>query len=199
MFYRTIIFFELLLLAFCTIYMVNQTSIEAGASDAFMVAVPSAIPSPTPTPIGVPQYISIPRLQLKDIGIEEVTTDLYGQMGIPQQPFLLGWYRDGTRPGEMGSAVLAGHYDLSNGDPSIFFNLHTLELGDSIVVQDSYGLTFTFIVEEKKLYHFEDAPIDTIFYRKDAKRLNLITCAGVWDITKHNYNERVVVYARMIE
>ncbi|MEI6532649.1 MAG: class F sortase [Candidatus Roizmanbacteria bacterium] len=183
--------------------MINQTTIDAGISDSFFSRGPSvaplSMPAPTSIPIGIPILISIPRLQLENVDIQEVTTDSFGKMGIPQDSFSLGWYRDGVRPGELGSAVLAGHYDMSTGAPAIFYNLHTIELGDSIQIQDSNGMFFTFIVEEKKLYHFEEAPIDTIFYRKDAKRLNLITCAGVWDVTQHNYNQRVVVYARLVE
>lgn len=117
-------------------------------------------------------------------------------MEAPQTPDQVAWYKLGPRPGEAGSAVIAGHSgQWANGAHSVFDNLHKLRPGDTVLVEDKVGLTTRFIVRESRNYKPE-ADATAVFGSKDGKvHLNLITCEGVWDKTSKSYSQRLIVFA----
>src|ERR1035437_9966375 len=47
-----------------------------------------------------------------------------GDMDISDNPDEVAWYQLGTKPGQRGSAVIAGHYGWKDGHGSVFNNLH---------------------------------------------------------------------------
>ncbi len=118
-----------------------------------------------------------------------------GEMGVPKGPNNVTWFKLGPRPGESGSAVIAGHYGRwKTGEGSVFDTLHTLRKGDKIYVEDEKGITTTFIVREKRNYD-PNANASEIFTSKDGKsHLNLITCEGVWNKSSKSYTKRLVVF-----
>ncbi|WP_114571951.1 class F sortase [Exiguobacterium flavidum] len=142
-----------------------------------------------------PSRIEIPSLDV-DAKIEEAGLLANGQMEDPKSPETVGWYANGTKPGERGNAVLAGHVDSKTG-PAVFFDLQKLNKGDEIIVSDEEGERLTFVVEEKKKYRAELSPIEDIFDYSYQSHLNLITCTGVFDQETKNYDERLVVYTTL--
>lgn len=105
------------------------------------------------------------------------------------------WYKLGPKPGEVGSAVIAGHYGWKGGHGSVFNDLHTLRPGDKISVDDEKGATFTFTVRETRRYKF-DADTREVFQSNDGvAHLNLITCDGMWDQSRQTYSDRLVVFS----
>src|SRR5258706_325304 len=46
-----------------------------------------------------------------------------------------GWYADGTRPGDVGPAVIAGHIDSKSG-PAVFVKLDKLRVGAVVEVRE---------------------------------------------------------------
>lgn len=154
----------------------------------------------TPTPlnknqIGIPGVISIPSLGVT-AKIESVKRDKLGRMDIPKSYNNAGWYSLGPKPGEAGSAVIDGHVDTPQGNPSIFANIDELQPGDEIIIQDSSGKNRIFTVARGVNYPLSNIPLEYIFDTNTSeKRLNLITCSGRWDKSKKMYTERYVVYA----
>ena len=143
--------------------------------------------------IGLPVRIKIPRIYV-DAAIEHVGLTPQGAMDVPSGPNTAAWFELGPRPGEEGSAVIDGHFGWKNRTPAIFDNLHTLERGDKLYVEDEKGVTTTFMVRELRTYgEIED--ISAAFASSDGKaHLNLITCQGVWNKTRKSYSQRLAVF-----
>lgn len=144
---------------------------------------------------GLPVRLKIPSIKV-DATVEYVGTTANGEMDIPKSPGSVGWYKLGKRPGEKGSAVIAGHYGRwKNGEGSVFDDLNKLKEGDSIYVEDENGTTITFIIREFQTLE-PDADALAIFASSDGKaHLNLITCEGTWNKNSKSYSKRLVVFA----
>lgn len=163
--------------------------------------VPVAVP--TPDQVSAPaQDIALPmRLQISRIGVNapiyNVGLAADGSMAVPKDPFETGWYELGPRPGEVGSAVIAGHVDSPSGAPGVFADLDQLAVGDIITVE-SEGAPLTFRVREIRVYP-ADADATEIFTSTDGKaHLNLITCNGTWDKNTRQYTDRLVIFTDRI-
>ena len=143
---------------------------------------------------GLPIRLKIPNINV-DATIEYVGLEANGEMDVPKDPAAVGWLQSDNRPGDIGSAVIAGHYGvLENGKELVFDNLKKLGKGDKIYVQDEKGATITFVVRENSIYD-ADADASGVFNSNDGKsHLNLITCQS-WDKVSKNYTKRLVVFA----
>ncbi|MEK7064522.1 MAG: class F sortase, partial [Patescibacteria group bacterium] len=143
--------------------------------------------------IGIPVRIIIPRINL-DAVIKSVGLTVNGAMDAPKIPAETGWFSLGVRPGEVGSAVIAGHSGWKNNIPSAFDELNKLRVGDSISVVDDNGAVTTFIVRKIQIYD-PNADASDVFSSSDGKaHLNLITCEGVWNKISKSFSKRLVVF-----
>ena len=125
--------------------------------------------------VGIPVNIKIPSIAL-EADIVSLGLTANGSMDVPSDPFDTGWYELGARPGEPGTAVIDGHVNWWYGTSAVFANLHKLKLGDSIMVQDEWGTTTTFVVREIRSFD-ASADASAIFNSSDGMaHLNLITC-----------------------
>ncbi|MFA5917452.1 MAG: class F sortase [Candidatus Gracilibacteria bacterium] len=142
---------------------------------------------------GLPIYLKIPKINI-NVNIEHVGLTDKGTMEIPKDFTNVAWFNLGPRPGEKGVAVIDGHFGLKNGISPAFNDLHKLNKGDKLYVEDEKGITTTFIVREIKTYIQSDSTSD-VFNSKDEKsHLNLITCQGNRDKVKKSYPNRLVVF-----
>lgn len=140
---------------------------------------------------GLPVRLKIPSINV-DAVIQYVGVTPKGEMEVPSNATDVGWFKIGSRPGEAGSAVIAGHFDGKSGEPGVFFNLYKLKAGDKLYIEDDKGKTISFVVRESQVYNLGYA--DTVFSRNDGTYVNLITCDGVWDGAKKSYDKRLVVF-----
>lgn len=147
---------------------------------------------------GKPTYLVIPALNI-NAQVEHVAENEEGRMDVPKKDENVAWWRLGAIPGQMGSAVFAGHYDRKDGGPAVFYELERLNIGDGIEVLDENGERRLFEVFKKEVYKDETFPLQEVFASNDAKRLNLITCEGVFDRATSNYSDRLVVFSEMVE
>ncbi|WP_373894706.1 sortase domain-containing protein [Virgibacillus natechei] len=145
----------------------------------------------------IPAEIELPKIDVS-APIENVDILENGEMGVPSEAGNVGWFEPGFKPGNMGSAVLAGHVDSKTG-PAIFYDLDELEMGDEIHVTGQEGETLTFVVRKLENYPRDAAPIEEIFGSTDGRSLNLITCTGVFDQSEGTHEERLVVYTELKE
>ena len=155
---------------------------------------PEAVPPPAPKNIGIPVRIRIPSIGL-DAAIEKVALATDGSMGVPAHPLDTGWYSLGPRPGETGSAAIAGHVDWYNGATAVFADLHKLKSGDKIVVQDDNGTVISFVVRGIRKYDPAADAFDVFASHDGRAHLNIITCDGIWDKLARQYSKRLVVFA----
>lgn len=143
--------------------------------------------------VGLPKRLTIPSLNI-DAAIEYVGNASDGSMEISPSQDDVAWYKLGPRPGENGSAVIAGHYGSLHGKFSVFSDLSQLHKGDKLQVQDYNGRVVTFVVRESRLYK-PTADATAVFNAGDGKaHLNLITCEGSWNQTKESYSDRRIVF-----
>lgn len=143
---------------------------------------------------GLPVRLKIPGISV-DSAVESLGLASDGTMDIPKGPDDVAWFNLGSRPGENGSAVMAGHYGTwKNGKGSVFDNLHKLHKGDKIYVEDDNSAITTFIVRESRSYN-PQADATDIFSSNDGKsHLNLVTCEGAWNKDSKSYPQRLVVF-----
>lgn len=142
----------------------------------------------------LPVYIKIPKIKV-DTALEYVGLTPDGIMDIPKSPDSVAWFSLGARPGEIGSAVLSGHYGWKNGIQAVFDNLHKLRSGDKIYVEDEKGAIIVFVVREIRKYGQKAYAAD-VFNSNDGKvHLNLVTCEGAWNKAEKSYSDRLVVFA----
>lgn len=162
---------------------------------------PQAIPkwqviSKPEIPVGIPILLRIPAIKLS-ARIESVWIKLNGAMGTPVLPSNVGWYSPWIRPGETGSAVIAGHLDDQKGRPAAFAHLQKLIIWDTVFVQDNLGAEHAFVVRQVKQYA-SDENADEVFATSKWQHLNLITCAGSWDVSRKIYTKRLVIFAERV-
>ncbi len=156
---------------------------------------PASIIKPRP---GIPVMLTIPKLGIKTT-VEQVGLTENKEMDVPSTDTTVAWYSLGKRPGEQGSAVVAGHFDARVGGPGIFFGLSELQPGDRIYIADIKGKQHVFEVIGVVIYSDEAFPTKTVFGDKTAERLNLITCEGSFDQGSGEYTERLVVYSELVK
>ncbi len=144
-----------------------------------------------------PVRLSIPTISV-NTAIEYV--GLKGDaMDVPALPQNVAWYRYGPSIGDIGNAVIAGHYDYYATGKAVFWDLGKLRIGDTIEVYSVLGTKFSFRVTDTKSYLDTQFPIETVFGNSSQRNLNLITCEGAFDPVSTNYNRRLVVFTTLVE
>lgn len=172
------------------------------------VPVPSNVPVPSdwPEPAGVPdpfrtakpEVNGLPtRLRVAAVGIDTELETLHlgadGELVPPKGDERAGWYADGTAPGDVGPAVLAGHVDSRSG-PAVFYRLREVDVGDRIeVIRGGEAVTFT--VTGTAWYPKKAFPTGRVYGPTPDRQLRLITCGGVFDRSLRSYRDNLVVYA----
>ncbi|MEP7204917.1 MAG: class F sortase [Candidatus Saccharibacteria bacterium] len=143
--------------------------------------------------VGLPNRLTIPALNIS-AAVAFVGNAADGSMDISPNQDDVAWYKLGPRPGEIGSAVIAGHYGSLRGKFSVFSDLSQLKKGDKLQVQDYKERLVTFVVRESRMYD-PAADATDVFNSHDGKvHLNLITCEGSWNNAKESYSNRRVVF-----
>lgn len=106
-----------------------------------------------------------------------------------------GWYRLGTSPGQIGSAVILGHVDSLTG-PAVFYELRSLEKGNRVDVRLADGSVAHFAVQDVVTYPNRDFPARKVYASPGYRALNLVTCGGAYDKGRGGYQSNVVAYTR---
>ncbi len=144
--------------------------------------------------VPLPAHLRIPRIKV-DARVESLGLTKSGALAVPKGPESVAWYNLGTRPGEVGNAVLSGHYGWKNHIPAVFDRLRDVRVGDKLSVENETGQVITFVVREVRLYGASDNAVN-VFTSTDGKaHLVLITCAGKWSKASKSYPNRLVVFA----
>jgi sortase (surface protein transpeptidase) len=150
-----------------------------------------------PTP--VPVRLKIPAIGV-DTGLQHLGRSGDGTVEVPSGRHRweeAGWYADGTRPGDPGSAVILGHVDSTAG-PAVFYRLHELRPGDRFEVGRADGSQVGFTVERVERYPKTRFPTDAVYYPTLTPRLRLVTCGGSFDPVAHSYRSNVIVFAKLV-
>jgi sortase (surface protein transpeptidase) len=145
-------------------------------------------------PGGVPVSLRIDDLDV-EADVLEVGVAPDGSLEVPDRVSDVGWFRDGVRPGEAGSAVLVGHVDAASQGPGAFFLLREAAIGGRISVLDDHGTRQEFEIVARREYRKAELPVDSLFGRGGPAVLTLITCGGEFDSQTRSYDSNIVVHA----
>lgn len=167
----------------------------AGARVA--VSLHDQIPPFSSTAVVTPVRLIVPRLHI-DAPIIPVGLTPDGGMDVPKKAADVGWFSLGTKPGDMGNSVLAGHVDTAQEPRGVFYDLRLLTLGDEVLVADADGKTVQFRVQKTHVYPVDQSPLQEIFGSSSGAFLRLITCDGTWMGPTSGYNQRLVVTAEKV-
>lgn len=143
--------------------------------------------------LGLPVHIKIPSLKI-DAPFEYVGLTSDGAMDVPKGPANVAWFDLGPLPGEIGSAVIAGHSGYKDNRPAVFDSLYKLKKGDKIYVEDAKGMMITFVVRESRKYNPKSNPPEVFNSNDGQSHLNLVTCIGDWDEINKTHSNRLVVF-----
>jgi hypothetical protein len=171
-------------------------------------------------PIDVPLEVQVPSLgvhaSVSGVGITpgNVMDAPMGPADDPvwQQAF---WYRGSATPGELSTALIAGHIDDPLGRPAVFANIDRLQPGDLIVIHDTRsGLDVRFAVTSSKTYSLDEAATPDVLTEMygagpvagtwpqpsvdGLAHLTLVTCAGVYQTQEGTHDHRLAVYATRV-
>jgi|SRR5581483_6643717 len=141
------------------------------------------------------------RLMIPSIGvdapIDQVGLAADGTIGVPSGPYDVAWFNRSPKPGELGSAIITGHYgQWKIGVGSVFDRLSELKTGDRVYVQTRSGTSVVFTVVSSQLYN----PTDSVpqLFKKDGYYLDLISCQGDWIESQKTYTKRLVVFTQAV-
>lgn len=148
-------------------------------------------------PRALPTRLTITRLGV-DAPFTDLTLDASGvlQAPPPDDPNLVGWYRDGVAPGQRGTAVVAGHVDTKTG-PAVFLLLRILDKGDTVDITRADGTAVTYTVDSVETFAKDQFPDERVYADTPDAQLRLITCGGVYDKRHGGYLSNVVVFAHL--
>ncbi len=144
----------------------------------------------------LPVRLTIPVLGV-NANIEHVTVDKDNNMDIPKNPANVAWFKLGTIPGNPGNAAINGHLDWYGVRQAVFYFLDRLSPGDRVYVRDETGRDRAFVVTRKLVCVYNQCPLLEVFGPAPTPRLNLITCAGVFNRATQNYDRRTVVFTEL--
>jgi sortase (surface protein transpeptidase) len=159
-------------------------------------ALPVTLFDQKKTTAGLPVSLRIPRIGI-DTKVEHLGMTPAGEMAAPQEDQDVAWFDLGPRPGDTGSAVIAGHLDGRGGKLAVFDKLSELSPGDNLSVEDDQGKTISFTIRSKHLYASGEI-VPKVFSSESGTHLNLITCAGTWDASRKSYSQRLVIFADIV-
>lgn len=168
--------------------------------DSGLVAGTPNLPDAGAEQISLPDHLLIPRLNI-DADVQHLGITKKGNMAAPSNFTDVAWYKYGTVPGNVGSAVMAGHEDNAAGLDGVFKHLDDLALGDDVYVVDADGEKLHFRVTDKKVYPYNlsGTELNKVFNAKDKAHLNLITCTGEWVQALKTNDKRLVVFTELVK
>jgi len=171
---------------------VEATATPQGSTDPSAAGIANPFGTPAPELRGAPTRLTVPAAGI-DTPLESLHLDKGGALEPPADFAKAGWYADGTVPGDLGPAVIAGHVDNKRG-PAVFYRLRELEAGDHIEVVRG-GATVQFTVTKTAWYPKTAFPTAQVYGPTPDSQLRLITCGGVFDHRLRSYKDNLVVYA----
>lgn len=167
----------------------------AGAAGAYQD--PTARESASVSAGATASRVEIPAIGV-DSGLEQLELSAStGELTPPVEWLSAGWYRDGTVPGDIGPAVIAGHVD-SVTKPAVFARLGELQPGDEIRVTLSTGDVETFRVDSQTAAPKDAFPTDLVYGPTPTPQLRLITCDGVFNGSTGHYLDNLIVFASLV-
>jgi sortase (surface protein transpeptidase) len=154
---------------------------------------PAVLPASGAAGSARPAGLRVPAVGV-DVRVVPVGVEPSGEMELPDDPGVVGWYRFGPRPGEgVGSAVLAGHVDSERYGVGPLAALGGTRPGDRVLVR--LGPRWVdYRVDSVEQLDRRALPA-AVFARTGPERLRIITCTGPYLPEAGGYQQNLVVTA----
>ena len=165
-------------------------------------AGPTVQPQPRPeTPVllvpaalagAIPRHLALPSLQV-DAPIVPVGLQPGGDLAVPDDPHVLGWWQREARPdSRQGTIVIDGHVDTAASGPGALFSLRQLRPGDPVILSTNHG-SWHYVIAALRSYPKVNLPAE-VFASTGPPRLVIITCGGAFDHKTRQYTDNIVAY-----
>lgn len=159
----------------------------------------SAIAAPTAAALsdpetGPPRRLVVPALHI-DARVIPVHRIKGGDLAVPSDPHVLGWWVKGAVPGSpVGTVVIDGHVDSAVAGTGALFYLRNLKPGTRLTVTGPQG-SLAYTVVGVREYPKDRFPSELLFTQHVAGRLVIITCGGPFDTATRSYLDNVAAFA----
>lgn len=141
--------------------------------------------------------LRIPSLGI-DSYIQKMGADQNGKIAVPTNVHLAGWYQKSSVIGTKGISVIVGHVSGKNTD-GVFKHLNQLKPDDTFEVERGDGKRFFYqVMSSKQIKESEAANYLFSKSRGVESQLNLITCGGTYDTVNHQYEDRIIISAKLL-
>jgi sortase (surface protein transpeptidase) len=147
----------------------------------------------TYTETAAPVRLRIPSIDV-DTSLETLGRGPDNSIEVPRIPSSAGWWAGGSRPGQVGPAVILGHVNSKTG-PAVFHRLDELAAGDEILVDRADDSTARFLVSSLASYPKTEFPSELVYYPTLRPELRLVTCGGPLDGSTRRHRDNLVVFA----
>ncbi|MFE6040941.1 class F sortase [Streptomyces sp. NPDC056452] len=167
-----------------------STTAPASASPA--VVVPAE-----PMAASEPVRVRVPSADVDTGPVLRLGLAADGTVEVPSvgQADRIGWYTKGVTPGELGPAVLIGHFDTAEG-PAVLKNVSRIRAGDRITVSRADGSDAVFAVRALEQVDKDSFPTDKVYGETARPELRLITCGG--ELENGHRPDNIIVYADLV-
>lgn len=169
----------------------RSTSVTAGSA---------ALPPVTDEVERAPSLLDLPggeQMPVDAVGVHADGT-LAGQMVVPEDPRVAGWYRHGTSPVEdAGAVVVAAHVDRAGIGAGPLARLDRMRPGEEVALHLPGGRV-TYRITQVEVLDKEELDPAALFDRQGSPRLHLVSCGGDYDRARRHYAANVVVTAERV-
>ncbi|MEU3887396.1 class F sortase [Streptomyces sp. NPDC029041] len=171
---------------------------DVAAAPPARAAGPATKAPPSTAPAPPPRRVLLSRAGV-DARVTPVGVTDRGEMQVPDEPSMAGWYRYGPAPGSAsGSAVLVGHVDGDTGVIGEFAGLYDVRRGDRVEVRRTGAEPVRYRVVSRVTVPKDELP-PSAFRRTGAPVLTLITCAPPFVPERGGYLSNLVVTAEPVK
>ena len=195
-----------LLLTGCSLNPASEHPVPTGAR-------PTAEPSPTATKPALPEVpiqgtantparAAVPPVRVTvpdagiDIAVEPVGVLGNGEMELPADTSIAGWYEYGPDPASAtGATILAAHVDSLVYGLGPFSRLRGLAAGAPVSVTTADGVVHEYTIESIARVAKQEIALDTVFDRTGPAHLVLMTCGGQFDYETGHYLDNILATA----
>lgn len=166
-------------------------------------AAPTQIPTQAPTSNRQPAPSYNTRIAIPKFGVDAPIVvkgvDADGVMESSNGAYDVAWYDFTAWPGTGGNAVFSGHVDYVGVGPAVFWHLKDLVQGDVVEVHLVDGAVYEYRVASKEQLYAGEIDVGEVTGRTEQEIITLITCAGTFDPSVGDYDQRLIVRAERID
>lgn len=144
----------------------------------------------------LPKWVKVPEIQVdSDLTYTNLNPD--GTLETPSvhQPKQASWYSGSPRPGDVGPAIVLGHVD-GDRQQGVFYRLRELKVGSQITIEREDRSTVSFTVYKVIHADKDHFPTNLVYDNTAGSEIRLITCGGVFNRTKHSYEDNIIVFGK---